>query len=134
MQASFPAGFSAHAVFRGRLGAIHIGSRPRPPCLWNKPNGYIGPSLLRREHACAEEFARQHPEGWVFVVDTSSVRLINPINPLFTRRLLRLPNIRAYIAIAPRWIRVLAWIGRPIFRPTHLVRTEAEALDIVADL
>jgi hypothetical protein len=60
------------------------------------------------------------------------VRLINPINPFLLRRLVRLPSLRGYISISPRWIRALAWLGRVIFRPTHLVVTEEEALGILA--
>jgi hypothetical protein len=133
VEAVFPAGFSPHTLLAKRLGAIHVGSRPQPACLWSKPTGYISPGLLRREFACAEQFARQHPEGWVFVVDTRAVRAINPINPFLLRRLLRLPNLLEYISISPRWIRLLAWIGAIIFRPTHLVGTEEEALDILAE-
>ena len=128
---SFPAGFAQHALFKKRFGTLYLGSRSEPACLWTRAVGYISPGLLRQELACAEEFAKRHPGGWHFVVDTRGVRLINPINPFWPRRMIRLPGLLSYVAIAPRWIRVLAWIGRPIFRPTHLVRTEAEGLAIV---
>jgi hypothetical protein len=130
--ASLPIGFAPLAVFDKRLGALRIASRAEPACLWSNPRGYISPSLVHSEFACADEFARKHPEGWVFVVDTRAVRVINPINPFLLRRILRLPSLLAYISISPRWIRMLAWLGQFIFRPTHLVGTEAEALSILA--
>jgi hypothetical protein len=128
---TFPAGFSRRADFTKRLGALHVGSRPMPACLWTKPSGYISPGLLHREFACAHAFAAEHPEGWWFVVDTRDVRMINPVNPFLLRRLLHLPGLLGYISISPRWIRLLAWLGRVIFRPTHLVASEAEALEIL---
>jgi hypothetical protein len=128
---NFPSGFEPLTVLDAKLGAIHVGARHEAPCLWSKPTGYISPKLLRREFACASEFAAHHPEGWNFVVDTRGVKLMNPINALFLRRLLGLPDRGHYIAIAPKWLKVLAWIGQPIFRPTHLVTTEDEALAIL---
>jgi hypothetical protein len=127
------AGVVPHDVLATRLGSIRVGAQLRPACLWSKPAGYIGPTLLRRELACAQRFAEEHPEGWSFVVDTRAVRAINPINPLLLRRMLRSPGLRHYVAITPRWIRVLAWIGSSIFRPTHLVSSEQEALAILAE-
>ncbi len=59
--------------------------------------------------------------------------MINPINPFLLRRMRGLPNIRLYISIAPPWIRALAWIGQVIFRPTHLVASEQEALAVLAE-
>jgi hypothetical protein len=131
-QPSFPTGFSQRAVFKRRLGALCVGSRAEPACLWSKPSGYISPSLIRRELDCAREFAGEHAEGWWFVVDTRKVRAINPINPFMLRRILRLPHLLGYVSISPRWIRILALLGRIIFRPTHLVTTEQEALSISA--
>ncbi len=129
----FPDGFSERAAFERRRGALYVGSRDRPACLWSKPSGYISSGLIRSELACAGEFAKEHPEGWWFVVDTRKVGMINPINPFLLRRLLRVPHLLGYISISPRWIRLLAWFGRIIFRPTHLVTTEEEALSISAE-
>lgn len=128
---TLPAGFELHELLEGRLGTIRVGSRPQPACLWSQPSGYIGPRLLRKELACASGFAARHPEGWHFVVDTRRVRLINPVNPLLLRRLIRLPHLRGYISISPPWIRLLARIGQVLFRPTHLVGVDEEALAIL---
>jgi hypothetical protein len=131
-RAKRPAGLEDRALFTSRFGALEVCSRERPACLWSLPSGYIGPRLLRSELACANDFAEAHPEGWWFVVDTRKVRMINPTNPILLRRLLRLPHLMGYVSISPRWIRVLAWFGRIIFRPTHLVTTEDEAMSILA--
>ncbi len=134
MPEGFPKGFAERAVLQMRAGALRVGARGQPACLWSMPNGYMSPGLIHFELDCAREFALEHPEGWWFVVDIRRVRFINPINPFLLRRILRLPNILGYVSISPRWIRILAWLGRFIFRPTHLVKAEEEALSITREL
>jgi hypothetical protein len=98
-----------------------------------RARGYIGPSVLREELDKAASFGESHADGWWYVVDTTAVRLPNPVNPLLLRRIRSLPNIRGYVVIAPSGVmRAAATMFRWLVRPNAVVRSESEALELVS--
>jgi hypothetical protein len=95
--------------------------------------GYIGLRLVREDVHAAAAFGKEHPEGWIYVADTSKVRVANPLNLVYLRRIQQLPNVRAYVSVVPsRMLRVVATALRPIFRPDVIVRTREEPLATTA--
>ena len=98
-----------------------------------RARGYIGPSLIREELKIAAAFGESRSEGWWYVVDTTAVRVPNPLNALLLRQIRSLPHIRGYLVIAPgaavrAGAKLLSWL----VRPNAIVRDEAEAFDRVS--
>src|SRR5439155_6345326 len=97
------------------------------PVFWVEPRGYVGPSHLREVLARAAEFGARHPGGWDYVVDTSRVTIVNPLNPIWLRRIKRLPNLRRYVVIAPsRFARFMMRLSSWIVRPDRIVASRDE--------
>ena len=101
--------------------------RDDPATLWVAPEGYVGPTLLRAELHAAARFGREHPGGWDYVVDTTAVRLANPMNPLWLRRVRALPNLARYFVVAPSLpVRVAIRAARALVRPDAVVARASE--------
>ncbi len=130
-QAELPAPFTAsEAVSRFGGGLVAgAGEIAGVPHLWIAARGYIGPSLLRADLALAAEFGRSHPGGWIYVADIRRVRVVNPLNVLWLRRIRRLPNIRQYVVVTPsRLVRLMLRLSSWLVRVDRVVRDPAELL------
>ena len=113
-----PSGFEPYGRVERRGGSIDLFARAEPATLWVHPRGFIGPSLLRAELERAAAFGADQPAGWDYVVDTSEVRFVHPLNPLWLRRIRSLPNLGRYLVVAPALsvrigLRAAGWIVRP---------------------
>ncbi len=106
------------------MGRLEFEASEDPPRFLVRAFGYVGPSLLKADLAAAAEFGRAHPGGWTYVVDTTHVRFANPLNPIWLRRIRRLPNLQRYLVIAPNpMVRALIFLGRWIVRPDSVVKS-----------
>lgn len=90
----------AHELVQ-RFGRIRLYTSDAPPLFYVRAGGYVGPSLLRATLRRARPFGRRHPQGWDYVVDTADVKLANPLNLFWLRRVHHLPHLRRYVVIAP---------------------------------
>ncbi len=111
-----------------RFGSLEISGDGEQNRLIVTARGYIGPALIRRELAVAREFGLACPDGWDYIVDTSALRMANPLNLLYLRRIPALPNLRGYIVVAPkRWVRLLMALASPLLRPTAILTAREPA-------
>lgn len=111
-----------------RFGRIRLYTSGAPPLLYVRAGGYIGPALLRGTLRRATTFGRRHPLGWDYVVDTVDVRLANPLNVFWLRRIHHLPHLTRYIVIAPASgpVRMLVPLVELLIRPDAIVNSMAE--------
>ena len=125
-----PAGFEPFARVTRWGGSIELLVRAEPAVLWVRPRGYVGPALLRAELEQAERFGALRTGGWSYVVDTSGVRVAHPLNPLWLRKIHRLPNLSGYYVVAPALpVRLALRALSPLVRPDAIVaRPEALAI------
>jgi hypothetical protein len=113
-----PPGFTLIGAASRRGGRLELLSRADPPALLVRAYGYVGPSLLREDLSFAARFGAERPQGWDYIVDTTYVRVANPLNPLWLRKIRGLPNLRRYLVVAPNpavraMIRAMGWLVRP---------------------
>ena len=114
------------ATRRGRMD-ISVVDGP-PPVLRVVARGYVGPALIRQDLEHAAAFGRDHPEGWVYLVDPTDV-VPNPVNIVYLKAISRLPNVRGYLVVARR--RPMRIMGRLLSRfggPDRVFASEADAL------
>lgn len=106
---------------------------PEQDVLLVEGKGYVGLGMVREDLQRAGTFGKEHSNGWTYIADTSKVRLANPLNLIYLRRIPQLPNLRAYITVVPSWVlRAVAGVLSPIFKPDAVVRTREEALAAAA--
>jgi hypothetical protein len=124
-----PPGFAPFASVRRPGGRVALFAREDPATLWVVPRGYVGPGLLRAELALAARFGSAHPGGWDYVVDTGAVRVANPLNPIWLRRIHRLPGVSRYLVIAPSLlVRLAARAARRLVRADAIVAHASELM------
>lgn len=116
-----------------RGGSISLTWMPEQDVLLVEGKGYVGLGMVREDLQRAGTFGKEHSNGWTYIADTSKVRLANPLNLIYLRRIPQLPNLRAYITVVPSWVlRAVAGVLSPIFKPDAVVRTREEALAAAA--
>ena len=65
-------------------------------------------------------------------MDTSEVRMVNPLNVLALRRIPKLPYIRRYVVIVPSFLlRVGAKMSSWIVKPDHVLVSVQQASDVI---
>lgn len=117
------------ATFATRRGRMEISVLDgSPPVLRVMSRGWVGPTLIRQDLAHATAFGRDHPEGWVYVVDPTDV-VPNPVNVVYLKAISRLPNVRGYLVVARRRpMRTMARLLSRVGGPDRVFASEAEAL------
>ncbi len=128
----FPDGYRTLSEARRRFGSLTFATNHDPAVFWILARGIITPSLLREELTIVRAFGAEHPEGWDYVVDTTRVSVIHPLNVLILRSIHTLPNIRRYVIVASPVVRALAGISATLIRPTSIVRSSREAQRLVS--
>ena len=91
--------FKSH--YEDPYGSVEIKTYDLLPVFFISAKGIINPHLVKKVLKEAEEFAKDHPKGWRYIVDTSKVRWGNPRNMLLMRKIKKLPNIKEYLVVAP---------------------------------
>ena len=87
----------------------------------------IGRAQLRQELDRARIYGDAHTDGWTYVVDTTEARFLSPLSLIDLMTIHRMPNVDAYVVVAPsRIVRLLARLVSPLVR-SRVVRTLDEA-------
>lgn len=84
-----------------RFGQISIKEDTTPPRLYIEAQGVVGPKLLQQTLKHAHAFGEKHPAGWDYIVDTTHLKVAHPLNPIWLRKIHKLPHIGRYIVINP---------------------------------
>ena len=84
-------------TIRSSLGHIDVFANSQKTVLYIIPHGYIGPNLVKEDLKCVFEFEESHQNEWTYIVDTSRVKIANPINPFYLRKLKELKFIKEYV-------------------------------------
>jgi hypothetical protein len=93
-------------ILQQRLGHVRISVAEAPALIFIEPSGYIGPTLLQKTLEFAQDFGKRHPEGWDYIVDSLHLKVPNPLNIYWLRKIRNLPNLRKYIVITPPFLPV----------------------------
>lgn len=88
-------------ILKQRLGNVRISVAEAPALIFIEPSGYIGPTLLQKTLEFARDFGKRHPEGWDYIVDSLHLKVPNPLNIYWLRKIRHLPNLRKYIVVTP---------------------------------
>ena len=113
-----------------RFGYIEVYTNEDKSTLYAIPNGYVGPDLVRKDLAFLKIFDANATGKWKYIVDTSKVKIVNPINPFLLKGLKQFPKMSEYIVYAPSsFVRTMLnltnWINKP-----HKIIKEEKALQI----
>lgn len=84
-----------------RFGKITIQKQTNPSYLLVQAKGYVNPKMLQATLAIAEEFGREQPQEWDYIVDTTELKVAHPLNPIWLRKIHKLPHLNRYIVINP---------------------------------
>lgn len=111
-----------------KFGHVTVYALESPALLYIQANGYIGPSLLQETLELARGFGKQHSNGWDYIVDTIGVKIANPLNVFWLRRIHKLPNLRRYIVITPAFflVRMLIPLVSFLVRPDVILTSKEE--------
>lgn len=70
-----------------RGGSISLTWMPEQDVLLVEGKGYVGLGMVREDLQRAGTFGKEHSNGWTYIADTSKVRLANPLNLIYLRRI-----------------------------------------------
>lgn len=100
------------------FGHIDVFTNEERSFLYAVPHGYVGPALVKKDLKFMNDFDLGSTAEWSYIVDTSKVKVVNPINPFLLKGLSRFSNMKEYVVYAPSpivrlMIKLSAWINRP---------------------
>lgn len=100
------------------LGHIDVFTNEERTYLYAVPHGYVGPSLVKKDLEFMNDFDLKSISEWSYIVDTSEVKVVNPINPFLLKGLKRFSNMKEYVVYAPSpivrlMIQLSSWINKP---------------------
>ncbi len=111
------------------FGYIEVFTNLERTILYIIPHGYIGPKLVKKDLAFAFAFEEKQQNSWTYIVDTSKVKVANPLNPFYLRKLQELKFMQEYIVYAPSlFVRVMLQLSSWISRPDRVLKTEESLL------
>lgn len=84
-----------------RGGRITLYIRSEPATLLAVARGFVGTRLVREDLGFAQRFGRAQTGPWRYVADVSLVRIVNPLNVLWLRRIQHAVNLGEYVVVAP---------------------------------
>jgi len=110
---------------KSSLGYIDIFVNPDKTTLYVIPNGYVGPSLVNKDLTYALKFENSISHEWTYIVDTSKVSAVSPLNPLFLYHgLKQFKRMKAYVVYAPSPIvRMMLSLTNWINKPDRVIKT-----------
>lgn len=106
-------------TLKSYLGQIDVFVNANKTTLYVIPQGYVGPSLVKKDLNFALEFENSISQEWTYIVDTSKVSAVSPLNPLFLNLgLKRFKRMKAYVVYAPSpivrmMLSLTNWINKP---------------------
>lgn len=115
-------------TLKSSLGHIDIFVNSNKTTLYVIPNGYVGPSLVKKDLNYALEFENSITHDWTYIVDTSKVGAVSPLNPLFLNQgLKQFKRMKAYVVYAPSSIvRMMLSLTNWINKPDKVIKTASE--------
>jgi len=121
-------------TLKSSLGQIDIFVNANKTILYVVPNGYVGPSLVKKDLNYALEFENSISHEWTYIVDTSKVSVVSPLNPFFLHRgLKRFTRMKAYVVYAPSpMVRTMLSLTNWINKPDRVLKT-ADDLQLVLE-
>jgi hypothetical protein len=99
--AAVEAQFRHRYTIRRRGGRIQFYVAQNPNTVLAAAEGFIGLRLVRDDLGFAREFGRNQTSDWRYVADISRVKVINPLNVLYLRRIRTAENLGEYVVVAP---------------------------------
>lgn len=116
----------------GHIDVFHIEAKN---LLYAIPNGYVGPELVKKDLQFLGEFNDNTEDEWQYILDTSKVKIVNPINPFLLRGLSQLSKMKEYVVYAPSpmvrtMIILTSWINKPdrIIKSYDTLQSELNSL------
>lgn len=115
-------------TLKSSFGHIDIFVNPNKTTLYVIPNGYVGPSLVKKDLTYALEFENSISHEWTYIVDTSKVSVVSPLNPLFLHQgLKQFKRMKAYVVYAPSSIvRMMLSLTNWINKPDRVLKTSED--------
>lgn len=112
-------------TLNSRFGHIDVFANSSKTILYIIPHGYVGPSLVKKDLKYALEFEENYQNEWTYIVDTSKVKIANPLNPFYLRELKKLKLMKEYIVYAPSFfVRIMLNLSSWISQPDRVISTE----------
>jgi len=113
-------------TLKSTLGHIDIFANANKTTLFVIPKGYVGPSLVKKDLNYALEFENSISHEWTYIVDTSKVSVVSPLNPLFLHLgLKQFKRMKAYVVYAPSPIvRMMLFLTNWINKPDSVLKNE----------
>ena len=111
-----------------RFGQIIVQHHAAPPHLLIQAVGYVNPKMLQETLVIAEVFGQQQPNGWDYVVDTTKLKIAHPLNPIWLRKIHKLPNLNRYIVVNPPFflMRLLSPLIKRLLGPDIILNSVDE--------
>ena len=115
-------------TIKSTFGHIDIFSNGNKTTLYVVPNGYVGSSLVKKDLAYALEFENSISHEWTYIVDTSKVSAVSPLNPFFLNQgLKRFTRMKTYVVYAPSpMVRMMLSLTNWINKPDKIIQTAAD--------
>lgn len=101
-----------------RLGYIDVFTNQKRSIVYAIPNGYVGPTLVKKDLEFLADFDLNSTGGWTYIVDTSKVKVVHPLNPFLLKGLKQFSKMEAYVVYAPSpivrgMLQLTNWINKP---------------------
>lgn len=107
------------------FGQIDVFVNADKTTLYVAPKGYVGPSLVKKDLNYALEFENSISQEWTYIVDTSKVSVVSPLNPLFLYLgLKRFKKMKTYMVYAPSsMVRMMLSLTSWMNKPDRVIKT-----------
>jgi hypothetical protein len=92
-----------------------------------EPRGVINPGLVKIDLKKAYDFGQGQQQGWIYLVNSTSVLFPNPLNLLYLKKIKSLPYLKQYVIYAPStMVRALVILASFIVKPDLILKSEDE--------
>ncbi len=103
---------------QSRFGYIDIFTNEDKSLLYAEPNGYVDPSLVKKDLQFLEHFDNSTSTHWTYIINISKVKIVHPLNPFLLNRIKKFSNLNEYIVYAPSpivrvMLHLTSWINQP---------------------
>ena len=113
-----------------RFGYIDVYANEDKSVLYAIPNGYVGPTLVKKDLKFLAQFNKECQGEWKYIVDISKAKIVNPINPFLLNNLKDFSKMKEYVVYAPSpLVRSLLKLSSWLNKPDRIIK-EKEALQL----